>query len=231
MSHQANMQTKQSLPIEPVSKMVGSFASAASSLSATPASNKIQLQKVSHLIQQQQQQRRKWSDWSLCSPKCIRTRHRRTCDDIVAAQQQQQQQAQNLTSTATTVPISTATTPLSSTNSNIKRVKQINDKDDLLLEADQIEDEDYADEGDEEEETDLCERVDSSRTIEEQPCVGGLCPLSLTDQQKVAPTGSRNKNRINSLKPRRPAQNANEGKRFLQGKSVKMSQTRDIKVA
>lgn len=152
-----------------------------------------------------QQQRRKWGDWSECSKDCLRTRHRRNCDDLV--------QVQN--STASGGLISSKSNSISVTTEaagggNSKRqvsVEQLSDgtangdEEDLLLRAGDSannEDEDYADVGDEEDEIDSCERVDASKTTEQIPCTGGLCPLSpnhqLAEQAPFVPASGKGQN-------------------------------------
>lgn len=138
-------------------------------VSSIDSSNKMRVrQQANKVINQQIQQRRKWSDWSQCSESCVKTRHRLNCEDIL--------QAQNATAK-----------PISDVNLiGPKEVKQIEglkeDEEEEELKIDQTNDEDnddYADEGDEEGETDTCANViDTSKTLEEKPCVGGLCRLS-----------------------------------------------------
>lgn len=147
-----------------------------------------------------QQQRRKWGDWSECSKDCLKTRHRRNCDDLI--------QVQNSTTgsikSGKSNSISVTESGLGGNKTSNKRHTASGGRDeeigsnegeeeDLLLKADQgsnNEDEDYADVGDgdeEEDETDSCEKVDASKTTEQIPCVGGLCRLTTSSQLAGSP--------------------------------------------
>lgn len=136
--------------------------------------------------------RRKWGDWSVCSENCIRTRHRQNCDDLLATSGQNSTkfedskikinthlQLLNGKTLATGQATSALTT---NSNFNVKRnalsSASETTRDNLLPNTSdlaQADEDDYADEGDEEDEDDSCANVDASKTIEEQPCVGGLC--------------------------------------------------------
>lgn len=145
--------------------------------------------------------KRKWSDWSECSINCVKVRHRVNCDDIVG--EEQKRQSNNKTITADNnieQPLNKAQQnqqPLKGTQQHtenyekksiiIKRTTNLVGEDFLLSRG--TGDDDYADDGDEieadDEETDLCDKVDTSKTFEEIPCTGGLCRISLTQQGAI----------------------------------------------
>mgnify|MGYP000892091508 CR=1 FL=1 len=109
------------------------------------------------------QQRRRWSDWSECSASCLKTRHRLNCDDILAQNSTQK------------VAAKSESTSLDKRDTSGGLGES---EDELLLKADQIEEDDYADEGDEDEEKDSCDNVDPRKTYEEIGCIGGQCKYS-----------------------------------------------------
>lgn len=150
--------------------------------------------------------RRKWSDWSECSAECVRTRHRTSCDDLIAAGQVSVDSKRQKTAEEQTVAPAVASAnvlrrrQVSATRSDkfphiedgsegdgeeedkdnaevIKRTPE--DRPRVSVPAD---DEDYADEGDEDDEADSCANVEPSKTFEQVPCFGGLCPIPLPTQ-------------------------------------------------
>lgn len=125
--------------------------------------NKHQQQRGRHQFGPKQ---RKWSDWSECTVNCVKVRHRFICDDILRVEQESNK-VKNGSITSTTTERA-----LSKRNHETETSKD----EDLLNNAD----DDYADDGDEIEpdvDTDLCDKVDTSKTFEEAPCIGGSCKL------------------------------------------------------
>lgn len=116
--------------------------------------------------------RRKWSDWSECSESCLRTRHRLNCDDLAPA-----------TSAGGDEENNGANLPARAGNSSSKQVagggarKLQARSQQKQPAASQDDDQDYADEGDEDDEGDSCAQVETSKTFEEQNCLGGQCKL------------------------------------------------------
>lgn len=126
--------------------------------------------------------RRKWSDWSECSAECLRTRHRLNCDDLLASSRDLSATTANSASkqVASSPPL-----PLDElAGDKRKPVRRSNIP---LPTRDQYDDEhdDYADEGDEDDESDSCANVETSKTFEEQLCLGGLCKLSANELQTL----------------------------------------------
>lgn len=132
-----------------------------------------------------QQQRRKWGDWSECSKDCLRTRHRRNCDDLIQAQNSTTSSLISNKSDSIGVPAASGSNRkrhVSGSGQDLVSGTTIEDEEeDLLLKAGEgaiNEDEDYADVGEEDDEVDSCEKVDPSKTTEQENCTGGSCPLS-----------------------------------------------------
>lgn len=154
-----------------------------------------------------QQQRRKWGDWSECSKDCLKTRHRRNCDDLIQAQNSTTGSIKSSKSNLISVTESgvgggggegegnkTSNKRHVASGGKVGEIESNEgEEEDLLLKADQgsnNEDEDYADIGDgdeDEDETDSCEKVDASKTTEQIPCVGGLCRLTTSSQLAGSP--------------------------------------------
>lgn len=145
-------------------------------------SNKMQMrnqtQRTDNLLHiHQQQAGAKWGDWSECSVDCLKTRHRKNCEDLLAAQNS------SLLSGEQQI----------NTSSNAIRVagkRQVNG-DDSINETGN-DDEDYAEEPDEEIETDTCDKVEGRKTMQQIPCTGGLCRFSSAhfnqpDQAQLSP--------------------------------------------
>ena len=140
---------------------------------------------------------RKWSDWSECSANCLRTRHRLDCNDLLNESQPVKITRKLRAAAAdlfrpkrlTTATTTGRATPKESAdeetwlanNSAVERDKKSHGRAPFASGAksglgDQLDEEDYADEGDDDEE-DPCDKVDSRRTYEEQVCTGGQCRL------------------------------------------------------
>lgn len=134
---------------------------------------------------------RKWSDWSECTVNCIKVRHRLICDDILSFEQEK---INRTSSNKKTYQVTSSTT---TEHTLLKRNQpSVSNAEELLNGAE----DDYADDGDEIEpdvDTDLCDKVDASKTFEEVPCLGGQCKLSNIINQvtpaTTTPAASRNR--------------------------------------
>ena len=120
-----------------------------------------------------QQQRRKWSDWSECSPNCLKVRHRLNCDDILA--QNQSKHSGQPTDPANGSPQAISSSNLDTLKPSSNRLVLVVAGEPVVTTEGQFDDDDYADEGDDENESDSCEKVEASKTFEERTCTGGQC--------------------------------------------------------
>lgn len=148
----------------------------------------------------------------------MRIRHRYHCDDLIVTDK-----TRDLNSTSSHKQQHNAR--IDSHDDDIdehkddstKAKRQSADETAMLSRVDQLgEDDDYADEGDDaEDESDSCAQVEPSRTFEQEPCVGNLCPLANVQgvqaeqqQQSISPHQlKKNKNQREHAAP------ANKGKR------------------
>lgn len=137
----------------------------------------------------------KWGHWSECSELCVKVRHRLNCDDILP----QLPAAGNLTASSARPGAAAFGEPQTESRRRLskrllEKASQVTgfsghdednksteeqDEESLLAKADQV-DESYQDEeSNQEAETDMCDFVDLSNTMEERPCTGGLCRRDL----------------------------------------------------
>lgn len=107
----------------------------------------------------------KWSDWSECLENCVKVRHRRYCDDLLASKQNASQQGEQ----------SRRLRILNKIKRQIKeQLKRETDNDDNLDFGAELSGDPKL-EGDLEDEKDTCAGVELSQTYEELPCSGDLC--------------------------------------------------------
>lgn len=117
----------------------------------------------------------KWGDWSECSVRCLKTRHRRNCDDLVSS----------LNRTA----LFSGKTPKSDQNKQssseleLREAKRVEDEESPTENEEGDEDlgpeeGDTMEENDEEEDDSCAQLVGTIKTYEEVACLGGQCKLS-----------------------------------------------------
>lgn len=156
----------------------------------------IEKMQARYKVQYLQQPRRKWLDWSECSLSCTQTRHRRNCDDILTQNDTRPPLINDLKHLEANIgnQVSFNQEEIAKNKINIDKRASVDEKKGEIYEhlartksfgGEQLLEDDYADEGDEEDEDDSCKNVDPRLTFEERACTGGQCTLIGADQSAI----------------------------------------------
>lgn len=131
---------------------------------------------ASQLLSSLAQEERNWGDWSDCSERCVKTRHRKNCDDLITANRRP----------------AGAPVRAGSAKPGFRARRQALDE---LVAAppgaqDDQDEPEPADAEAELDQVDSCDGLDSSKTLEQKSCVGGQCPVGLQQVARPPPAAA-----------------------------------------